>query len=118
MWKSVFAQAPTSELTVDVPKLTLGGILTFAIRTFFAVAGLVAFFYLILGAFNWITSGGDKEAIEKARNKIQAAVIGIILIFAVLAIVYTLETVVFNRNLCFGISCEITLPTLLPTPTP
>ena len=94
MWKSVFAQASTSELTVDVPKLTLGGIITFAIRTFFAVAGLVAFFYLVMGAFAWITSGGDKEAIEKARGKIQAAVIGIILIFAVLAIVYTLDSCV------------------------
>ena len=105
-------------MIIDVPKLSLGQVLTFAIRAFFVVAGLVAFFYLVLGAFAWITSGGDKEAIEKARNKIQAAVIGLVLIFAVLAVVYTLETIVFNKNLCLGLSCEITIPRLLPTPTP
>ncbi len=109
---------PAGEMLIKVPHLSLGGVLTFAIRTFFVVAGLTAFIYLILGAFAWITSGGDKEAIEKARNKIQAAVIGLILIFAVLAIVYTLENIIWPGQLCLGISCPIKFPTLIsPTPT-
>ena len=107
-----------NDFKIDVPKLSLGQVLTFMVRFFFVVAGLTAFFYLLLGAFAWITSGGDKEAVEKARNKIQAAVIGLILIFAVLAIIYTLEQVVFKQNLCLGVSCQITIPSLLPTPTP
>lgn len=117
--KQLLAAVSTVEVgeLEGVPKLGLATVLTFAIRTFFVIAGLTAFLYLILGAFNWITSGGDKEAIDKARNKIQAAVIGIILIFAVLAIIYTLEQVIWRGTFCLGISCPIKFPALI-TPTP
>jgi len=49
-------------------------------------AALLVFFYLIWGAFDWITSGGDKGKTEQARGKIIAAVIGIIIIAASYAI--------------------------------
>ena len=92
---------------------TLGDILTFAIRVLFVVAGLAALFYLLLGAFAWVTSGGDKDAVTAAREKIQAAVIGMILIVGVLAIIWTLEQVIFNRKICLGLSCSLTLPGLI-----
>ena len=92
---------------------TLGDVLTFTIRGFFAVAGLVSLFYLLRGALAWITSGGDKDSVADARNRIQAAVIGMILIVAVLGIVWTLEQVIFNRRICLGLSCPLTLPALL-----
>ena len=92
---------------------TLGDILTFAIRVLFVVAGLAALFYLLLGAFAWVTSGGDKDAVTAAREKIQAAVIGMILIVGVLAIIWTLEQVIFNRRICLGLSCSLTLPGLI-----
>lgn len=94
---------------------SLSTVMTFAIRTFFVIAGLVALFYLLLGAFGWITSGGEKDGVDHARNKIQAAVIGVILIAVVLAIIATLEQVVFQRKICFGITCDLTIPTLLPS---
>jgi len=96
---------------------TLGDILTFAIRVLFVVAGLAALFYLLLGAFAWVTSGGDKDAVTAAREKIQAAVIGMILIVGVLAIIWTLEQVIFNRRICLGLSCPLTLPGLLTQET-
>lgn len=92
---------------------TLGDLLTFAIRAFFAIAGLAALFYLLRGALAWITSGGDKDSVAEARNRIQAAIIGLIMIVAVLAIVWTLEQVIFNRKICLGLSCPLTLPSLL-----
>jgi hypothetical protein len=92
---------------------SLGDLLTFAIRGFFVIAGLAALFFMLLGAFGWVTSGGDKEAVGKARNKIQAAVVGMIIIVAVLAIIWTLENVVFNRRICVGISCPVTVPGLI-----
>ena len=103
---------------VDVGKLgfqipTLGDILTFAIRAFFAIAGLAALFYMLLGAFAWVTSGGDKDAITAAREKIQAAVVGMILLVAVLAVILTLEQVIFKRRICLGLSCSVTLPGLI-----
>jgi hypothetical protein len=72
-------------------------------------------FYMLLGAFAWVTSGGDKDAIGAAREKIQAAVIGMILIVVVLAIIWTLEQVIFKRRVCLGLSCPVTLPGLIQT---
>jgi hypothetical protein len=92
---------------------TLGDILTFAVRAFFAIAGLAALFYMLLGAFGWVTSGGDKDAIAAAREKIQAAVVGMILVVAVLAVIWTLEQVIFKRRICLGLSCSVTLPGLI-----
>jgi hypothetical protein len=91
-------------------------ILTFAVRAIFVFAGLAALFFLLQGAFAWITSGGEKDAIAKAQAKIQAAVLGVIMIAVVLAIAVTLEQVVFARKICFGLSCPITIPSLLKDP--
>ncbi|PIQ73518.1 hypothetical protein COV58_02125 [Candidatus Roizmanbacteria bacterium CG11_big_fil_rev_8_21_14_0_20_36_8] len=101
----------TEEFGFKVP--TLGDILTFAIRIFFVVAGLTTLFYLLRGALGWITSGGDKDSVSEARQRIQAAIIGLILVVAVLAIVWTIEQVIFDRKICFGLSCPLTLPALL-----
>lgn len=94
---------------------SLSDILTFVIRTFFVIAGLIALVYMLLGALAWITSGGDKDSIGAARDKIQAAVIGMIMIVVVLSIIWTLETVIFKRRICIGISCPLTLPGLIET---
>ena len=116
LYFSVFAA--TSELQVDEGTLqfsipTFGDILTFIIRLFFVLAGIAALLYLLLGAFTWITSGGDKERVEKARDKIQAAIVGVILVVIVVAILATLESVVFSGKLCFGLTCPVSIPPLL-----
>jgi len=101
----------TDEFGFKIP--TLGDLLTFALRAFFAIAGLTTLFYLLRGALAWITSGGDKDSVADARNRIQAAIIGLILVVAVLAIVWTLEQVIFSRRICIGLSCPLTLPSLI-----
>lgn len=95
-----------------------GTVLTFLIKGFFVVAGIVALFYLLLGALAWITSGGSKENVDKARQKIQSAVVGIILVVVVLSVIVTLEQIVFQRAICFGISCPITIPPLIRNTNP
>ena len=104
-------QIDTNSLQFQIP--TFGDILTFIIRLFFVLAGIAALLYLLMGAFTWITSGGNKENVEKARDKIQAAIVGIILVVIVVAILATLETVVFSSKLCFGLTCPVSIPTLL-----
>lgn len=116
--EGVLAQAipssgPPVQVTLPFQIPTMSDLLTFLIRFFFAVAGLVALVYLMLGSISWITSGGNKENVEKAREKIQAAIIGVILIVLVLAIIWTIEQVVFAAKICFGISCPLTIPTLI-----
>jgi cbb3-type cytochrome oxidase subunit 3 len=85
-------------------------VLSFGIRFLFIVAGLIALLYLLLGALAWITSGGNKESVDKAREKIQAALVGLILIFAVLAIVAVIENI-FSLGL--GLTRPIVFPKLI-----
>lgn len=117
MFLPVYAQN-RREVQVDPEALgfaipTLGDVLTFIIRLFFVIAGVFALIYLLIGAFRWVTSGGNKENVEKARDQIQNALVGVILIIVVVAIVATLEQVAFRESLCFGLTCPLTLPVLL-----
>lgn len=112
----VFAAVPTiivnkNTLGFNIP--SFGDLLSFLIRGFFILAGIMALLMLLLGALAWVTSGGNKENVDKARDKITAAILGLIIIVAVLAIIVTMEQVVFANKLCLGISCGITIPSLL-----
>lgn len=68
------------------PVQGVGKFLAFGINMFILISGLLLLIYLLWGAFDWISSGGDKEKITKAQNKITNAIIGMILIFVVLAV--------------------------------
>ena len=105
-------QLDPNALGFEIP--TLGDILTFAIRAFFAISGVTALFYMLMGALAWIVSGGDKDNVSAAQNKIVAAVVGVLVIVAVLAIIWTLEQGVFSGKICFGLSCPLSIPALLP----
>lgn len=61
-------------------------------------AGLVAVVYLIIGGFNYITSGGNEETTKKAVRTLLNAVIGLVVIFAAYAIVVTVQRVVFGNT--------------------
>jgi quinol-cytochrome oxidoreductase complex cytochrome b subunit len=65
----------------------IGSLINTALNLVMVVALLLVFLYLILGGIQWITSGGDKGKTEEARNKITAAVIGIIILAAAYALV-------------------------------
>lgn len=56
------------------------------------VIGVVIFFFIMLaGAIQWITSSGDKAAIEAARSKLTNALVGIVILFSLFAIVSVIE---------------------------
>lgn len=98
-------------LGFEIPRFN--DVLTFIVRFFFIIAGLVALVYLLLGALSWITSGGNKESVDKAREKIQAALVGLILIFVVLATVAVIENIFFPGNTGLGITKPIVFPGLI-----
>lgn len=56
----------------------------------FSAAALLVLVFLIIGAFQWIVSGGDKEAVGKARSRITAALIGL----AILALSFIVVQVI------------------------
>ncbi len=107
-------KANPQDIGFQIPSLTT--FLSFAIRGAFIIAGLLALIFLITGAIAWVTSGGNKENVDKARDKITAAILGIIVLAGVLSIIVTLEQVVFHQTVCFGISCPLTIPSLLKAP--
>ncbi|MEK7112033.1 MAG: hypothetical protein AAB875_01785 [Patescibacteria group bacterium] len=57
----------------------------------FVVGSLVFFFVMVIGAIQWITSGGDKAANETARGKISNAIIGFVILLAVFAVLKVIE---------------------------
>lgn len=65
-----------------VPKMVGVGLL---------LGALIFFFVMVVGAIQWITSGGDKNAIEGARGKLLNAITGIVILFAVFAVVKVIE---------------------------
>jgi hypothetical protein len=96
---AVFAQTPRGRsVNIDVtspdqgiaPGTPLTLIFNNAITIVFIVAALLVLFYLIIGAFRWITAGGDKENTGKARTIITNALIGM----AILALAFLIVNVV------------------------
>jgi hypothetical protein len=51
------------------------------------LAGLLFIFYFVLGAFRWISAGGDSGNTQKARDQMTQAVIGMILVVASYSII-------------------------------
>jgi len=66
--------------------VNMGSVISSLLSFIMALAALMVFIYLIWGGIQWITSGGDKSKTEEARNKITAAVIGLIVLAASYAI--------------------------------
>ncbi len=65
---------------------TLGGDnLAITIRNivgfFVILAVVIALLYLLYGGIKWITSRGEKDQVEAARNHIMAAIIGLVVVF-------------------------------------
>jgi hypothetical protein len=71
---------------VNYPNVELGSVISAVVGILLLVAAILAFLFLILGGIQWITSGGDKAGMEAARNKITAAIVGLIIVAAAWAI--------------------------------
>ncbi len=56
----------------------------------YSVAVIVLIFMLLWGAFDWITSEGEKEKVQSAQKKIINAIIGMILFAVAFAIIEVL----------------------------
>lgn len=53
----------------------------------FVMAVIIFIFIVIIGAIQWITSGGDKGAVQSAQGKITNAIIGLVILLASYAII-------------------------------
>jgi hypothetical protein len=85
---SVFAQA-SNQIRIARPNVgyaTISAFINAALRMAFIIALIAVLVMLIWGALEWIFSGGSKDGINGARNRILHALIGL----AVLAVAFAL----------------------------
>jgi hypothetical protein len=75
-----------------------GGVMT--------TAAMLTFLYLLWGAVEWITSGGESGKIESARNKITQAMVGLIILAATTALFMLLQQFLDICVLNFNGSCS------------
>ncbi len=85
----------------------LNTIIKNTITIIFTVAALLVLAFLIFGAIQWITSGGDKEKVKTARGTIVHALIGLV----VLALAFFIVRVV-GQIVGFDILSGLALPKL------
>lgn len=82
------ALAQRQPILPDSSQIEAGGDFTIAsliaslINGAILISALAVLLYLILGGFQWLTSGGDKGKTESARNKITSALIGLLIVIA------------------------------------
>mgnify|MGYP001570907498 FL=1 len=56
----------------------------------FGIAGSLALVMIIVGGFQWVTSGGSSDGIEKGKKTLTAAVVGLLIIFGAWVFVNTI----------------------------
>lgn len=71
---------------------SLGDIVSKLVPVMFSVAAVGVVIYFLLGAFKFLMSGGNKEAVAEGRNMITHSIIGfVILIFVFLILQFLLS---------------------------
>lgn len=89
MIKEVFAQEiKIKEPGIGIPAYTpLSTIISNLLGIIMVLGGLAVLGLLVWGALEWITSGGDKEKLTSARERIINALIGLVILSIAFVIV-------------------------------
>lgn len=93
--EAAFAQINPPGTAINPSGITPIAIAQFIILFLFAIGLIIALGFLIYGGIKWVLSGGDKTAVEGARNHIVAAVVGIAIIagaFVIINLVFFILT--------------------------
>ena len=69
----------------------IGDLVSAAIGAIFLISFLLVFVMLVWGGIQWITSGGDKENTQKARDRITHALVGVAIIAGAWALMKVVE---------------------------
>lgn len=96
------------------PNASPGAIISNALLILYILGGLTVLVFIVWGAFDWITSGGDKEKVSNARKKITNSLIGLA-ILSLAAFIVSLFGQIVGFNPLSPTSPP--LPTLGDTPT-
>lgn len=108
---TAFAQATGGQRNININPgnigisrdTTLGTVFSNGFKIAALLAAVVVLFMLVWGAFQWITSGGDKEAVGKARGRIIAALVGLVILALSLLIVVVVGQILHIDILNLGV---------------
>lgn len=66
----------------------VGNVVASVIQGFIALLGIIFVILIIYAGYNWMTAGGDEGKVTKAKDTLQRAIIGLIIIVAAYSITY------------------------------
>lgn len=103
---------PNNPLFKGDVNVGLGKLLSTGLQLFFFVVGIATLIYLLMGAFEWVTSSGEKEKLTKAQNKMQAAVVGLILVVVVVVVFNVIMGTVLGGKFGIQDGLQFKLPSI------
>lgn len=86
----------------------IGGTLGNIVVMIVVLAVIIALLYLLYGGIKYVTSRGEKEQVEGARNHIIAAIVGLVVVFLAIFFV-SLVLGIFGLKLG-----DLTIPKIVP----
>jgi len=72
---------------------TLNKILSTGVTLVMIAAVIICVFFIIIGGFTWIMSGGDKQKLDQARKRITFALIGLVVVFLAFSIINIISSI-------------------------
>lgn len=87
------AQAAKLNQTAIAKKGSVAALIGDIINLALSFVGVVFFVLILYSGFMWMTAGGNTEQVTKAKNIIEAAVIGLVLISAA----YAISNAIFSK---------------------
>ena len=76
----------------DAGETTVAEIISIVIEAFLGLLGIIFIILIILGGYNWMTASGDEQKVEKAKDTIKRAIIGLVIVISAYAITYFVFT--------------------------
>lgn len=90
---SYFFSSWINAIKLNRDLMSISGIINTLFPYFFIIAGLILFFMLISGGFQLLLSGANPKGAEAGKQRLTAAVIGFLVIFASYWIVQIIEII-------------------------
>jgi hypothetical protein len=79
-------QAGTAGFGAGATERTLPEILGNVIKVFLSIVGIIFLVLMVYAGYLWMTAQGEEQKVEKSKDTIKAAVIGLIIVVAAYAI--------------------------------
>lgn len=92
--------------------LTFSTLLTWGLRMFFFAMGMLALYYMLMGAFEWMHSSGDPKKIESAQAKITQSVVALVVSISILVAWVFLSTQILGIFKIQNGKVEVVIPSI------